>query len=692
MRRIAILAGVLPWCLALAACGDDDGGAGRDAGGPAEDAGDDAATPVDGGAPDAAPEPDSGPPVVVLPDEREPCASRNPLRNAYFGDLHVHTSLSFDAAVYDVRNLPADAYRFARGEAVGLPPYDAEGRPTRMVRLARPLDFAAVTDHSEFFGEVSLCSDPTSPAYGSSSCEGWREASGFNGDYGEFTAALVLGMSLRVCREMPGVCQTRSLDVWQSVQDAAEAAYDRSSACGFTSFVGWEWTGTTGGNNNHRNVLFRNRSVLRRPVSYFDARVEGDLWRVLDTQCNDSDTPCDVIAIPHNGNLSAGGMFAPVLDDREHTPYTRADAELRARMEPLVEVYQHKGASECLLTSADPLASEDELCGFELLNASVCPPEGGGPEGCTPLCSVSPGIGFLGGCVDPGDFARGALRRGLSELRRVGVNPFHMGFISSTDTHNGIPGAVDEREFPGHVGDTDDQPAERLGHSATSIGGVVGSAGGLAVLWAEENSRDALFDAMVRRETYATSGPRIVARFFGGWSFAEGLCAEASLVETGYRDGVPMGGDLPPRPEGATAPAFVVSALRDAMGGPLQRLQIIKGWLDAAGETHELVYEVAGDPDNGASVDPATCETSGDGADALCDVWTDPAFDPSEPAFYYARVVENPTCRWSQHLCNAAGVDCARLPAGDPLAACCDPRVPSTIQERAWTSPIWYLP
>jgi len=210
------------------------------------------------------------------------------------------------------------------------------------------------------------------------------------------------------------------------------------------------------------------------------------------------------------------------------------------------------------------------------------------------------------------------------------------------------------------------------------------------VVWAEENSREAIFDAMRRRETYATSGPRIIARLFAGWGYPADLCDAMDQLEQAYDGGVPMGGELPERPADA-APVFFVSALRDALGAPLQRIQIVKGWLEGD-ETRERVYEIAGDPDNGATVDEATCTPMGDGADALCETWTDPDFDPSVPAFWFARVVENPTCRWSRHACNAAGVDCATIDETDPLYDCCDPTVRHTIQERAWTSPIWYVP
>ena len=254
-----------------------------------------------------------------------------------------------------------------------------------------------------------------------------------------------------------------------------------------------------------------------------------------------------------------------------------------------------------------------------------------------------------------------------------------------------MPGATDEASWPGHAGDFDADAAGRLTPSTgVPVTTDRSSPGGLAVVWAEENARDSLFDALRRRETYSTSGTRIVVRFFGGWSYDAAICSDVALARLGYEGGVPMGGELTARPTGAGAPRLVVSALRDDLGAPLQRVQIVKGWFDG-GTTHETVYEVAGDAALGA-VDLATCAPDGAGFGALCEVWTDPDFDPTQPAFYYARVLEVPTCRWSRALCNAEHVDCATLPADAPLRACCDGSIPDTVQERAWTSPIWYLP
>jgi len=295
---------------------------------------------------------------------------------------------------------------------------------------------------------------------------------------------------------------------------------------------------------------------------------------------------------------------------------------------------------------------------------------------------------------DANNFVRWALSEGLRQQRDLGANGLKYGIIASTDTHIAAPGLTAEDEkHPGHGGFGKGGGAVTPTDFADDI---EFGPGGLAVVWAEENTRDSIFEAMLRRETYGTSGTRPIVRFFGGWDYPEDLCGKSDRVAAGYAGGVPMGGDLPRRPEGARAPGFVVNAVRDpgskqVAGLPLQRVQIVKGWLE--GDTHrEAIYEVAGG-DNGASVDLATCEPRGAGADQLCGVWRDPDFDPAQPAWYYARVFENPSCRWSQFTCNAAGVDCsdpATVPDG--LAVCCSESHKGEIQERAWTSPIWYTP
>ncbi len=633
---------------------------------------------------------DAANPIEALPDTRAACAEHDPLRRPFFGDLHVHTRLSFDAQIWGNRNTPRDAYRFARGEQIGIAPFDASGNPTRTAQLRRPLDFAAVTDHSEFLRETSLCTDPTSPGYASRTCDGYRAAMQYPPL--DWATALTSAHPTRpdACYGLADrvACEGRLNQVWGQIQDAAEEFYDRTDACAFTTFVAYEWSAATGVNNLHRNIVFRNRSVPSTPISYLETPTPEQLWTALEAECLDSGTPCDVLAIPHNSNLGGGGFFVP--EDDRGMPYTTDEARQRARLEPLVEIYQHKGSSECLSGAADPLSSEDTLCDFEQIAPVLCT-SAGVPAGCTNICSVEGGQGFTGQCVEPRDFVRAGLRTGLAEWARIGVDPFELGFIASTDTHGAIPGAVEEDNWPGHTADYDADAAGRLrppGSVPVSVN--TNGPGGLAVVWAEENSRDSIFDAMRRRETYATSGTRLVVRFFGGWSYPDAACSDTMLVQHGYDGGVPMGGELPARGT-ASAPRFVVTAMQDDLSVPLERIQIVKGWLDDAG-SHEEVFDVAGHAGDGSTVDLATCTPHAMGSATLCDVWTDPSFDPAHPAFYYARVIEDPTCRWSRRLCLSEHVDCTTQASDSPLRACCDGSLPDTIQERAWTSPIWYLP
>jgi hypothetical protein len=293
------------------------------------------------------------------------------------------------------------------------------------------------------------------------------------------------------------------------------------------------------------------------------------------------------------------------------------------------------------------------------------------------------------GCQTRQDFVRYALVRGLKERQRIGINPLAFGLIGSTDTHNANPGDVEESSYQGCCGSVDDTVAERI-DAQGPMSGPIRNPGGLVGVWAEENSRDAIFDAMKRRETFATSGPRIQPRLFAGWDLPADLCERSDFAAAGYEHGVPMGADLPARPATAGALRFALQALRDAgregqPGGKLQRLQIVKGWVGDDGATHQAVYDIAGTPDSGASVDLATCQPRGSGADALCSVWADPDFDPGRAAVYYARAVENPSCRWTTW-------ECLRSPEADRPERCDDPAIPKTIQERAWTSPVWYAP
>ncbi|MGH0029808.1 MAG: DUF3604 domain-containing protein [Myxococcota bacterium] len=613
--------------------------------------------------------------------DREPCSANDPLRRPFFGDTHVHTAYSFDASSQDTRNTPRDAYRFARGEEVGLQPYDADGKPLRKAKLRRPLDFTVVTDHAEALGEVRICRDPEHPGYGGDFCWMYRTFGPFA--FNAMAIRTVVGKQrFAYCGEDDRICLEAAGVVWGDIRDAAEEAYDRSSACRFTSFVGYEWTASAGtGVNLHRNVVFANENVPAYPTSWVETPSAWDLWQHLQRDCIEGTPGCDVLTIPHNSNLSGPGLMfesAKLTGPEDASqPVDAEEARLRQRWEPIVEIMQHKGESECLLGGD----TTDEECGFEKLSYNSFA-----------------GVGRFRQLNLSQDLApsrkamvREALKKGLAIEGLVGANPLKYGIVASTDTHLGTPGLVAEDDSKGHGG---------AGMQAGLAKGLPDdpefSPGGLAVVWAEENSRESIFAGMQRREVYGTSGTRPTLRFFGGWGYDDDLCSADDFAARGYAGGVPMGGDLPPRPDGADAPRFAVWALQDAgsagvPGTPLQRMQIVKGWSDGDA-THERVYEVAGG-DNGASVDVTTCDRRGDGESQLCSVWSDPDFEPEQRAFYYARVLENPTCRWSQALCVDAGIDCSE-PASVPrgFAACCAPDHRPVIQERAWSSPIWYAP
>lgn len=608
-------------------------------------------------------------------EPREPCRQHNPLNNLYWGDLHVHTRYSLDAATQDTRTSPAQAYAFARGGELGVQPWQ-DDLPLRSLRLQRALDFTAVTDHAELLGEVEICSTPGMRGYDGWAClvYRWLPRAAFY----LFNTTAASGRRLGMCGDDGSLCREGARAPWLDTQQAAEGAYDRSADCQFSSFVAYEWTGASENlGNTHRNVIFRNSTVPPLPISFIDSdKLALNLYRQLDEACIDADGRCDVLVIPHNSNLSDGAMFA--LANADGAGMSEADAGLRARMETLVEVFQHKGSSECFY---QPGLGSDELCAFEMLPYDKF-------SGKFQSWARQPPQ------ADDG-FVRQVLRDGMQTQQRLGVNPFQFGFIGSTDTHLGTPGAVSESEFYGHGGAG--EPA-RVENSGALVDDIEFNPGGLAAIWATENSRDALFDAMRRRETYATSGPRIALRFFGGAELDARLCESADFVAQAYRQGVPMGGVLPVGADPAIAPRFAIAAQRDVgtagqAGVALQRLQVIKGWVTSDGSGHERIYEVAGDPNNGASVDLQSCTVRGEGHDNLCSVWEDPDFEAGQYAYYYARAVENPSCRWSQHICASNRVDCAnpdRIGAG--LEACCSPEHRPVIQERAVSSPIWYNP
>lgn len=619
----------------------------------------------------------------AVPARPAACADHDSLRRPLFGDLHVHTARSFDAWIVDTRATPDDAYRFARGEPITAPPLDATGRGTRTLRLTRPLDFAAVTDHAEWFGEVSLCTSPGSPEYDTRPCRTYRgETPGAVGFVdrllgltgadprlpGARGPAAILERSPALCGD--DGCERATASVWQEMQEAS-ARHDEP--CRFTTFNAYEYSASPQSTSIHRNVVFRNAVVPPVPISWIDAPAPRMLWERLAAECLDAGTGCDALAIPHNPNLSNGRLFTP--DDRRlPLAEQQARARLRARIERLVEIMQAKGASECR-RGMWRVVGEDEACDFEQYRPATVAD-----------CDAGVGVGALAGkgCTSRLDFVRYVLAFGLAEAERLGVNPYRLGIVGSTDTHLGDPGNVDEASFPGVDGVRDAAVEARL-----APGIVAENPGGLVGVWAEENTRDAVFDALARRETFATSGPRISPRFFGGWTYPASLCGDAALVARGYRGGVPMGSDLPPPPDGASAPVFVASALADpgtagGPGGRLERVQIVKAWTGAGGRIHQAVYDVAEAREPGADVDPATCAGRG-GATLLCGVWRDPDFDSARPAVYYVRVLETPSCRWSTR-------QCLELPAGSRPPECPPAAEPALVRERAWTSPIWYAP
>lgn len=609
-------------------------------------------------------------------EQREPCRHFNRLKMPLFGDTHVHTKYSLDASTQDTRTTPLQAYEFARGKRIGLQPWTEAGEATRSLKLNRPLDFAVVTDHAELFGEVSICSSPGMAGYDAWQCQvyrRWPRAAFFLFNTKSSSGSGRLGM----CGDEGELCRAAGAGPWREMRNAAEQSYDRSETCDFTSLIGYEWTGASENLANlHRNVIFRNDKVPALPYSFVDEPTARGLWRSLEQTCLDAGTGCDALIIPHNSNLSDGYMFS--LTDADGVTLTDADLATRSRLERLVEVMQHKGSSECFY---GPGQLEDELCAFEQL----------------PYDKFSGKFMSLTRSAPQSDdgFLRDVLNEGLLLERQRGSNPYRLGFIASTDTHLGAPGAVSEIQFPGHGGAG--QPA-----SADARPGFPDdlefNPGGLAVVWAEENSRDAIFEAMKNKETYGTSGPRMSVRFFGGWDIDRNLCEASNFVEQSYRDGVAMGGQLPDQPSPTSDPRFVLSALMDpgtiaTPGTPLQRMQIIKGWIDSAGEKRQRVYEVAGNAANGASVDLLNCKRHGDGYKRLCRVWSDPEFKADQQAYYYARVVENPSCRWSQQVCVANKVNCSNPGTiAEGLERCCSEEHKPLVQERAWTSPIWYSP
>lgn len=618
--------------------------------------------------------------------------ARNPLRNAYFGDLHVHTSYSLDAYATGNRNDPRVAYRFGRGDEITLP-------GGARAHLQVPLDFMAVTDHDLWLGEVSLCLDPTDPAYNTAACRELRLSD-------QEKKPLLSGIFMKIIPDYfpesgsphhnkeicgdtdPGPgnkCFERARSIWKQIQRNADEFYQPGK---FTTFAAFEWTaGLKRMGMLHRNVIFRGSGKL--PDTVYSAvefnNTPERLWEWLERDCTGD---CQVISIPHNTNYGLGVYFAS--NNSDGSPFTTDILQRRAKTEPIAEIHQNKGNSECLTG----FGNDDEQCNFEQLFKPCTPSELEASQQETGEREKA----LSTRCAYESNYVRSALKNGLVLEDQFGINPFKLGFIGSTDTHSAAPGQTDSADWHGHFSLNDSTPNGRLhtfltnGSQSKPPSGSPGiNPGGLAAVWAEENTRDAIFDALKRRESFATSGGRIRVRLFGGWNYPADLDKRRDLVEQGYKNGVPMGGDLPSKPANAKSPRLVVWATKDPNGANLQKIQIIKGWAEG-GQTHEQTYDVVCSDgikpnsqtrrcaDNEAQVNLADCSIpAGKGATELSATWTDPEFNPNHRAFYYARVIENPTCRWSTY-------DALRLKIAPPDDA------PATVQQRAWSSPIWYTP
>ncbi len=602
---------------------------------------------------------------VVRTPSYSPYAGRNFPTRVFWGDTHVHTDNSLDAKGFGARLDVADAYRFARGEEVvsntGIP-----------FKLSRPLDWLVVADHSDGMGAMKEIIAGNSRLLSDPQVREWHDQ--FN-QGGEVAFQATMDVINRFSQgTVPDVVLDRGFQktIWDDVVDTAEAFNEPGR---FTAIIGYEWTSTEDGNNLHRNVLYRDDGdVARRMVPYTTAESFNpeDLWRWMAQY--EEKTGGQVLTLAHNGNMSNGIMFPVEVNPATGKRLGKDYMEQRIRWEPLYEVTQIKGDGE-----AHPfLSPDDEFADFETLelgnlNLTVVKTED----------------------MLQYEYAREALKNGLKLAERFGTNPYQFGMVGSTDTHTGLASAEEENYTGKHAG-TEPSP-ERWDHPMAKFAGRqydgwAMSASGYAAVWANENTREALFDAMMRKEVYATSVPRILVRFFGGWDFVEQDAASRLPAEAGYRKGVPMGGELRKAPDGK-APRFLVAALKDPLSGNLDRIQIVKGWLDSKGNTYEKVYNVVwGDSDRrqldangklpavGNTVDEANATwTNTIGDPELITVWEDPDFDPDQRAFYYARVLEIPTPRWVLYDAKRFGVT-----LGD--------EVWKTLQERAYTSPIWYTP
>lgn len=598
--------------------------------------------------------------VVLAPDDFSPYAGRNFPQRPLWGDSHLHTSVSVDAGTM-TRLTQEQAFRFARGEEVttthGL-----------RAKLSRPLDWLVVSDHAEMYGLMPQLLAGDAEVLATPQGKAWYEALTAGDSQLAFDTAMEIVASLS--DDVPPIDNPKAIKhAWEAYTALADSFNEPGV---FSAIIGYEYT-TEGANNLHRNVLFRDgrdRANQTRPFSQYDSKNPEDLWAFLAEY--EERTGGEVLAIAHNGNLSNGRMFS--LNAYDGSALTQEIASLRARFEPLYEPTQIKGDGE-----AHPfLSPDDEFADFDTWDAANL----NGTELKQPEMLA-------------GEYAREALKRGLKIEQELGVNPFKFGMVGATDSHTGMATAQEDNFFGKHSGvEPGPNRWEHLVIEAPdpelSIYGWKQAAGGLGAVWATENTREAIFDAMQRRETYATTGSRMGVRFFGGYDFTDEDAASRVPADAGYKKGVPMGGNLQSSPDGR-APNFLVFALKDPISGNLDRIQIVKGWVDADGALQEKVYNVvwAGDrqldengklPEVGNTVDVENATwTNTIGASELITTWQDPDFDPNLSAFYYARVIEIPTPRWTAYEAKRFGIEMPDY-------------VPMITTERAYTSPIWYTP
>lgn len=571
----------------------------------------------------------------------------NPLRNVYFGDTHIHTDLSFDAYLFGTRLDPDAAYRIAKGESAQL-------RTGERIELTRPLDFVALSDHAEGFGLHESCARAVLSPEAAEQCAGFETPS-----IAMFLALRAQGEKRPMVKDLAmydgdaGLARQLSISTWDKVRAAAERHNDPGT---FTAFAAYEYSPPLkDSGKHHRNIIFRGSETVPYAVSGFEAASEIDLWKQLEAGC---EAPCEFLTIPHNPNKTWGLAFASHTIDG--IPYTEEDWKLRKRSEPIIEMIQIKGNSEC----SSAFGAGDEECNFE----QFFPPCEEGQETL---------------CIFPTSMVRDGLKKGLALEDEIGVNPLAFGLIGSTDTHNSNPGDTEEWDYRGASGFNSSPARKRLaGGRMGNRSSLQRNPGGLAAVWATENTREALFDAMRAKEVYATSGTRIKLRTFAGFDWATSAADDVDIAAA-YEHGVPMGGSL----EGASGTlGILVWAIRDADNAPIQKVQVIKGWIEN-GESREAVHDIACSGgmdaqtgkcnDNGARVDISDCSfDEGRGSPEIKVLWQDEDYDAAEDAFYYVRVVQNPTCRWTTY-------DSLRLGQEPPAD------VPATVTEMAWSSPIW---